>query len=302
MKTALRFLLLAFLDGLASGQTIMPLASVAVSDVNTATNGLIITATTGTLTIANGKTFTVSNTLTLAGTDGTTMTFPATSATLARTDAANTFTGIQTVNAVVTGTQLPLKLVSSGSNQIEYYVENGNGNCFFGLTGGGNAIMSSAGVSSALIQTNGSSGIVVGGAQAVQMPHYGAGAATFDSSGNITSVSDARKKNIIGTFDRGLPEIRRLQPKLFRWRADSGLNPDDLNAGFIAQDVLPIIPEAIGKDKDGFYTFADRPVTAALVNAVKELDARSRQSSDWVARALAAAAIVLAVRANLKKK
>lgn len=49
--------------------------------------------------IAAGKTFTVSNTLTLAGTDGTTMTFPSTTATIARTDAANTFTGVQSMTS-----------------------------------------------------------------------------------------------------------------------------------------------------------------------------------------------------------
>jgi hypothetical protein len=44
----------------------------------------------------SGKRLYVSNTLTLAGTDGTTMTFPTTSATVARTDAAQTFTGQNT--------------------------------------------------------------------------------------------------------------------------------------------------------------------------------------------------------------
>jgi hypothetical protein len=48
---------------------------------------------------ASGKSLTVNNTLTLAGTDGTTMTFPSTSATIARTDAANTFTGVQTMTS-----------------------------------------------------------------------------------------------------------------------------------------------------------------------------------------------------------
>lgn len=43
--------------------------------------------------ITSGKKLSVSNTLILAGTDATTMTFPSTSATIARTDAANTFTG-----------------------------------------------------------------------------------------------------------------------------------------------------------------------------------------------------------------
>jgi hypothetical protein len=47
--------------------------------------------------IATGKKFVSNNTLTVAGTDGTTMTFPTTSATIARTDAANSFTGNQTI-------------------------------------------------------------------------------------------------------------------------------------------------------------------------------------------------------------
>lgn len=44
-------------------------------------NGNTITTGTGVLTLAAAKTLTASNTLTLAGTDGTTMTFPATSTT-----------------------------------------------------------------------------------------------------------------------------------------------------------------------------------------------------------------------------
>jgi hypothetical protein len=62
-------------------------------------NGLTITANgTNTLNIAAGKTLGASNSLTLAGTDGTTMTFPTTSASIARTDAAQSFTGLQTFN------------------------------------------------------------------------------------------------------------------------------------------------------------------------------------------------------------
>lgn len=38
---------------------------------------------------------TVSNTITVAGTDATTMTFPSSNATIARTDAGQTFTGTQ---------------------------------------------------------------------------------------------------------------------------------------------------------------------------------------------------------------
>lgn len=71
----------------------------------TSVNKVAITApaTSATLTIADGKTLTANHSLTLAGTDSTVMTFPSTSATIARTDAAQTFTGNQTVNGAVIG-------------------------------------------------------------------------------------------------------------------------------------------------------------------------------------------------------
>jgi hypothetical protein len=71
----------------------------------TSVNKMAITApaTSSTLAVADGKTFTVSRSLTLTGTDTTTMTFPSTSATIARTDAAQTFTGSQTFSNAVIG-------------------------------------------------------------------------------------------------------------------------------------------------------------------------------------------------------
>lgn len=81
-----------------------PTAVVTVSGnlVSTTFNNLTITNNTvgtQTLDIALNKTLDVNNSLTLAGSDGTTMTFPSTSATIARTDAAQTFTGVQTFSA-----------------------------------------------------------------------------------------------------------------------------------------------------------------------------------------------------------
>lgn len=66
----------------------------------TSLNGNIFTTGTYTLTGVAAKTLTFNKSLTLDGTDATTMTFPTTSATLARTDAANTFTGHQTIEGV----------------------------------------------------------------------------------------------------------------------------------------------------------------------------------------------------------
>ncbi len=106
------------IDGAVIGGVTAAAASVTTLTATTL-NKVTVTApaSSATLTIADGKTLTVSNTLTLAGTNSTVMTFPTTSATIARTDAANTFTGTQTVGAlVVTGlTQAPIGVGSSVS-------------------------------------------------------------------------------------------------------------------------------------------------------------------------------------------
>ena len=104
---------------LPSGLTVpSPTMTTPTLGVATATtiNKVTLTApaTGSTLTISDGKTLTASNSLTLAGTDSTTMTFPTTSATIARTDAANTFTGSQTFSGqIVTSTGTPT--IASGA-------------------------------------------------------------------------------------------------------------------------------------------------------------------------------------------
>lgn len=67
----------------------------------TSINGNTFTTGTYTLTGTAAKTLNFTNSLTLSGTDTTTMTFPTTSATIARTDAANTFTGVQTFSTPI---------------------------------------------------------------------------------------------------------------------------------------------------------------------------------------------------------
>ena len=119
------------------------------------------------------------------------------------------------------------------------------------------------------------SAFLVTSAGAVQFSRYGAGTLVTDSSGNITASSDARLKNVSGKFTRGLDSILQIQPKVFTWKPESGMNSTDVNVGFIAQDVQPAIPEAVGVDPQGMLTISDRPLIAALVNAVKELKAEN---------------------------
>jgi hypothetical protein len=119
-----------------------------------------------------------------------------------------------------------------------------------------------------------STAITLTASGAVRFNTYGAGALTTDASGNITAASDERIKKNIRPFSRGLTEILAINPILHGYTEESGLDQTrDDYAGFSAQQVQQIIPEAIGENADGMLSFSDRPVMAALVNAMKELNA-----------------------------
>lgn len=66
--------------------------------------------------VASGKVATINNSLTLAGTDGTTMTFPVTDAQIARIDAAQTFAGTQTFGAAISATATGSSIVFRGTS------------------------------------------------------------------------------------------------------------------------------------------------------------------------------------------
>ena len=55
----------------------------------------------------------------------------------------------------------------------------------------------------------------------------------------------------------------------------TGLDMKNLYSGFSVQNVQSAIPEAVGSDNKGFLTLSDRPIIAASVNAIKELNAKN---------------------------
>ncbi len=97
----------------SNGTTLTLTAPVLGAATATSINGLTLTSSTGTFTLTNLKTFAVTHSLTLSGTDSTVMTFPTTSATIARTDAANTFTGTQTIGALLVTSVNAMTITSS---------------------------------------------------------------------------------------------------------------------------------------------------------------------------------------------
>ena len=88
---------------------------------------------------AAGKALTINNSLTLAGTDATTLTFPTTNATIARTDAAQTFTGVQTMTSpvlttpVINGTPTGTGVTTTGTANT-LVLRDGSGNIVNSIT------------------------------------------------------------------------------------------------------------------------------------------------------------------------
>jgi hypothetical protein len=83
----------------------------------TSINKMAITApaTSSTLAIADGKTFTVNQTLTLTGTAGTTMTFPATSDTMGGLGTAQTWSAANTFSSNVIGSKSITAAANAGA-------------------------------------------------------------------------------------------------------------------------------------------------------------------------------------------
>lgn len=108
----------------------------------------------------------------------------------------------------------------------------------------------------------------------VRFANFGAGAATFDASGNVSSVSDERYKNIIGKFEEGLAELKLINPIIYKWNAESHLETEHLYAGFSAQNVNKAVKLATGMTPSGHLSLQDRALLAVAVNSIKELASR----------------------------
>ena len=95
-----------------------------------------------------------------------------------------------------------------------------------------------------------------------------------------TQTSDIRLKRNIGDFAKGLAEVKQLEAMSFEYLSEPGVP----QAGFIAQQVKDIIPEAVYDTNEPVAGDEDGPTMLAmdyvkiipvLVNAIKELDAKN---------------------------
>jgi hypothetical protein len=107
-----------------------------------------------------------------------------------------------------------------------------------------------------------------------------AGTLSTNASGDIICTSDARLKNVLGDYAGGLDAITRITPQRFTYKPTSN-NPIEtfVHAGFIAQNVKDVIPEAVAMQRSGYYSLDTTAILAAAVNAIKQLKAANENQA-----------------------
>ncbi len=87
-----------------------------------------------------------------------------------------------------------------------------------------------------------------------------------------TALSSDRRLKYVGEENTsGLAKIRELKVLNYTYKKDKTKTP---HVGVIAQDLQKIFPDAVTKGKDGFLKIRMEDMFYAVINAIKELDAK----------------------------
>ena len=96
--------------------------------------------------------------------------------------------------------------------------------------------------------------------------------------GTFYNLSDSRKKREIKEIEGALEVLKRIEPVKYKWCKEV-LNKnktltDQEYYGFIAQQLKTVIPEAVGVDKNGYFTVNYISLIPILTSALKQQDKR----------------------------
>jgi hypothetical protein len=94
--------------------------------------------------------------------------------------------------------------------------------------------------------------------------------------GSWATFSDARLKDVHGTFNRGLRELMQLQPVVYSYNGRNGVNTEygKHHTGFLAQEVQRVLPEAVTTSASGYLVLNQDPILWTMLNAIKEQQAQ----------------------------
>jgi hypothetical protein len=102
---------------------------------------------------------------------------------------------------------------------------------------------------------------------------------SITATGDVTAFSDARLKVDIESIAGALDKVRKLRGVTFT-RRDSGAR----GLGVVAQELAPIVPEAVHTHDDGLLSVAYGNLVGLLIEAVKELADHSQSQALAIAK------------------
>ena len=93
----------------------------------------------------------------------------------------------------------------------------------------------------------------------------------FKAFSGKREYSDRRLKYVGKDNNDGLAKIKQLKVFNYVYKKDTTKTP---HVGVIAQDLQKVFPNAVKKGTDGFLTIRMEDMFYAVINAIKELDAK----------------------------
>jgi len=213
-------------------------------------DGNAATATSAT-TANNLKSNATSGVMQIAGpTAGTTRvaTIPNANFTVARTDAAQTFTGVNTFSSTIVGT------IDNSTNaaNIAVSADTTNANRHLTFTSGASGNQS-ARVSSNKLLFNPSTG---------DLKPY-----SLTATAEVTAFSDARMKRDVQTTGDVLERLKKVRIVDYRLK-DS---PEKQRVGVIAQELKEVFPEFVSGSEADLYSVNYAQMVAVCIKAIQEL-------------------------------
>ena len=94
-----------------------------------------------------------------------------------------------------------------------------------------------------------------------------------DADGDLFNGSDFNLKNSIDTINFGLLDVMKLKPVSFNWNDEARNINEYKSMGFIAQDVMNVIPNAASTMGDGDMQVDYNAIVATLTKAIQEQQA-----------------------------
>lgn len=101
--------------------------------------------------------------------------------------------------------------------------------------------------------------------------------------GICLGTSSARYKHNVQNMDLGLARITKLRPRSFFYNTGYGDGGARRQLGFTAEEVVKVLPEVVGLDKDGKPNSVDLlAMVPVLTNAIQELNAKVDRLTEQV--------------------